>query len=204
MRTENGMYGLNQAGIIVNQDLVKHMAPFGYHPVKHTSRLWVNDSKKTLFSLVVDNFCVQYCSTENFEIFLNALRAKYLITVDMEATVYIGIKLKWDYVHRTVTLLMPSYVRKALHRFQHILIVGKEYSPHTCVPIQYGQTIQYADPLDTSEYLSDKEINLVQQVCGTFLYYVISINKTILPALSDIPQSNPKPQKTLKNRWLSS
>ena len=28
MRTEKGMYGLKQAGIIDNQELVKHMAPF--------------------------------------------------------------------------------------------------------------------------------------------------------------------------------
>ena len=77
-----------------------------------------------MFSLVVDD--------------LYTLRAKYLIIVDMDATVYIGIKLKWDYVHRTVTLSMPSYVHKALHRFQHTLRGGKEYSPHTCAPIQYG------------------------------------------------------------------
>ena len=58
--------------------------------------------------------------------FLNALREKYIITVDMEVTVYIGINLDWDYVNRTVTLSMPNYVCKALHRFQHILIGGKE------------------------------------------------------------------------------
>ena len=60
MRIEKGMYGLKQARIIVNQELVKHMAPFGYHPVKHTPGLWVHDSKKTLFSVVVNDFCVQY------------------------------------------------------------------------------------------------------------------------------------------------
>ena len=87
----------------------------------------------------------------------------------MDATVYIGIKLKWDYVHRTFTLSMPSYVHKALHRLQHILRGGKEYSPHTCAPIQYGQNIQYSDPLETADYISDKETNLVQQVCGIFI-----------------------------------
>ena len=101
------------------------MATFGYHPVKHTPSLWVHDRNKTIFSIVVNNFCVQYSSTEDAEHFLNALRAKYLITVDMEATLYIGIKIEWDCVYRTVTLLMPSYVRKALHRFQHILRGGK-------------------------------------------------------------------------------
>ena len=58
-------------------------------------------------------------------------------------------------------------VHKALHIFQHIPRGVKDYSPHTCAPIQYGQKIQYAYLLDTAEYLSDKETNLVQQVCGT-------------------------------------
>ena len=81
MQIKKGMYGLKQAGIITKQYLVKHMAPFGYHPVKHTPSLWVHNSKKKLFNLVVDDFCVQCCSTEDADHFLNALRAKYLITV---------------------------------------------------------------------------------------------------------------------------
>ena len=70
--------------------------------------------------------------------------------------------------------------------FQHILMVGKEYCPHICAPIQY------ADPLDAAEYLSNKETNPIQQVCGTFLYYSIAFDNTILPAISDIysEQSN--------------
>ena len=72
----------------------------------------------------------------------------------MDATAYIGVKLDWDYVHRTVTFSMPSYAPKVLHRFQHILRYVKEYSPHICAPIQYGHKIQYADPLDAADYLS--------------------------------------------------
>ena len=87
---------------------------------------------------------------------------------------------------------MPSYVHKELHRFKHILRGDKEYSPHTCSPIQYGQTIQYADPFDTAEYLSDKETNLVQHVCGTFYYYSIAIDNTILPALINISSEQSK------------
>ena len=56
-------------GISANQDLVKHMAPFGYHPVQHTPGLWVHDNRNTIFSLVVDNFCVQYSSTKNADHF---------------------------------------------------------------------------------------------------------------------------------------
>ena len=69
MCINKGMHGLKQAGIIVNQELVKHMDPFGYHPVNHTPGLWVHNSKKTLFSLVVDDLCVQYFSTEDTDYF---------------------------------------------------------------------------------------------------------------------------------------
>ena len=110
----------------------------------------------------------------------------------MTATVYIVINLEWDYVHRIVTLSMPSYVRKALHRFQHTMRGGKEYSPHTCALIQYVQRVHYADTLDAAEYLSEKETNLIQQVCGTFLYYAIAIDNTIIPDLSDIYSDNYK------------
>ena len=33
MRIKKGMYGLKKVGIISNQELVKHMVPFGYYPV---------------------------------------------------------------------------------------------------------------------------------------------------------------------------
>ena len=86
MHIEKCMYGLKQAGIISNQELVNRMAPFGCHPVQHTPDLWVHDSRKTII-LVVSNFCVQYCSTEDANRFFKSLRAKCLITVDMSATV---------------------------------------------------------------------------------------------------------------------
>ena len=113
----------------------------------------------------------------------------------MEATVYIGIKLDWDYVQITVTLPMPNYVHKALHRFRHIMMGGKEYSPYICARIQYKQKIQYADPLDAVEYLSDKETNLIKQVCGAFLYYAIDVDNTILPALSENSSEQSKATK---------
>ena len=68
MRIKKGIYGLKQAGIIANQELVKYMAPFGYHPVQHTPGLWVHDSRK-FFSLVIGDLCVQYFSTEDYDHF---------------------------------------------------------------------------------------------------------------------------------------
>ena len=113
----------------------------------------------------------------------------------MEANVYIGINLNWDYVNRTVTLSMPKYVRKALHKFQQILMGDKEYSPCICAQFQYGQKIQYADPLDLFEYFSYKETNLIQPCFGSFLYYEIAINNTIITDLSNISLEQSKATK---------
>ena len=69
MRIEKGIYGLEQSGIIANQELVKHMAPFGYHPVQHTPGLLVHYKRKTIFSLVVYGFCIQYYSMDDADHF---------------------------------------------------------------------------------------------------------------------------------------
>ena len=50
--------------------------------------------------------------------------------------------------------------------------------------------------MDVAEYLSEKYTNLVQKVCGTFLYYAIAIDDTILTALSDISSDQSKATKT--------
>ena len=83
------------------------MERFGYHPVCFTYGLWKYETNNTIFTLVVDNFCVKYTSEANLEHFLNALRQKYSITVDTKDKKYIGISLKGDYIQRTVTLSMP-------------------------------------------------------------------------------------------------
>ena len=115
---------------------------------------------------------------EDADNILNSLQVKYLITVDMEATLYIGIKLDWDYVNRTGTLSIPNYVLKPLHIFQHIQMDGKEYSPHICALIQYRQKIQYVDPLDAAEYLSYKEPTPFNKFME--LYYIMPLLLTTL------------------------
>ena len=76
IRIKKGMYGIKQAGIFANQELVKHLDQFVYHSVQHTPGLWVHDNRKTIFSLVEDYFCVQYSSIGGCRPFLNPPRAK--------------------------------------------------------------------------------------------------------------------------------
>ena len=52
---------------------------------------------------------------------------------------------------------------------------------------------QYSDPPDTSELLSSKEINIVQQVCGAFLYYAIAIDNINNSQLDELVVANSIP-----------
>eukprot|EP00957_Ditylum_brightwellii_P037850 2862750-Ditylum_brightwellii.AAC.1 len=54
------MCGLPQAGKLANEQLTKHIALYGYYPVRHTPGLWRHTSRDIRFTLVVDDFGVKY------------------------------------------------------------------------------------------------------------------------------------------------
>ena len=53
------MYGLPQAGIIAQELLQEQLAKVGYHQSKIIPGLWTHVTKKTYFTLVVDNFAIK-------------------------------------------------------------------------------------------------------------------------------------------------
>jgi hypothetical protein len=55
-----GMYGLKQAGLLANQLLQTRLAPFVYHPARHTTGRWLHKTRPISFTLVVDDFAVKY------------------------------------------------------------------------------------------------------------------------------------------------
>ena len=191
LKIVKGMYGLIQAGKIANDELIIHMAKYGYRPVRITPGLWKHDENDTIFTLVVDDFLVQYISEAKVEHFLNALRAKYTITVDRQATKHIGLTLQLDYNKRTIILSMPGYVRKALLKCKHILPTLPEHSPYTHIRPTYGAKVQYEEPCDSSDLLPPSELTLIQQIVGTILYYGIALDNTLLVELNDISQEQP-------------
>ena len=75
-----------------------------------------------------------------------------------------------------------------------------QYSPHNHVPIQYGQTWQFATSPDESPLLSTKETKHVQSTTGLFLYYGREIDYTILPALNDIASAQAQPTQKTKEK----
>jgi hypothetical protein len=92
-----GMYGLPQAGIIAQEHLKKRLAEYGYYQSKIINGLWKHKTRPICFCLVVDNFTMKYVNQEDANHLINAIGKYYLMTVDEEATKYIGLTIKWEY-----------------------------------------------------------------------------------------------------------
>jgi hypothetical protein len=188
-----GIYGLPQAGILANNQLQKHLAQHGYHPVTHTSRLYKHKTQPVTFSLCVDDFGVIYVGREHAEHLKKiVLEDKYKITTDWTGTLYVGLTLAWNYKARTVDLSMPGYVAKALERFQHPPPKRPQHSPHDWQAPQYGAKTQLTDKADTSPPLPPSGIQFLQQDVGTLLYYARAVDNTMLVAIGSISSKQTK------------
>ena len=65
---------------------------------------------------------------------------------------------------------MPTYIKEALHKFQHPTPSLSQDASHAWNQPVYGAAVQYTDQPDDSPLLLPKSINLVQQIIGTLLY----------------------------------
>ena len=91
------MYGLPQAGIIAQELLKKRLAEYGYHQSKIINGFWKHKTRRICLCFVVNDFTVKYVNQEDADHIMNAIRRYYPMTVDKEATKYIGLTIKWDY-----------------------------------------------------------------------------------------------------------
>jgi hypothetical protein len=114
-----GMYGLPQAGIIAQELLKERLAEYGYHQSKIIPGLWTHKTRPTTFTIVVDDFAIKIMSEKDVDHLINALKKHYTITVDKEATKYIGLAIEWEYTNGKVHTHMPGYLPKVMMQFKH-------------------------------------------------------------------------------------
>jgi hypothetical protein len=119
VETRKGMYGLPKAGKLASDRLVEHLARSGYVQAKRTPGLFTHVHRPIIFSLVVDDFGVQYTGQEHAQHLTDTLENFYTITTEWPGTRYLGLTLDWDYDARTVNMSMPGYIANALTKFQH-------------------------------------------------------------------------------------
>ena len=183
----HGMYGLPQARILAETQLIHFLGKYGYSPVPHTPGLWRHQWRPITFCLVVDDFGVKYVGREHADHLIQCLHNHYKeIDIDWTSKRFCGIHLHWDYLNRTYDLSMPGYVDHALHKFQHPTPKKPQDSPYPATVKQYGVKVQLTDPIDTSAHLPPHEIKRLQQIVGTFLFYGRAVDPTLLTALSEL------------------
>lgn len=200
MRIDKGMYGLPQAGILANKLLAKRLAKHGYYQVRHTNGLWKHTTRPIQFTLIVDDFAVMYTAKEHAHHLAAALKEDYEVTMDWTGSLYAGITLTWDYVHKTVDLSMPGYVQTMLDKFNHPKPTIPEHSPYQHNRPQYGVKVQLTDPIDNSPPLSAAEKTRIQSVIGTNWYYARAVDPTIITALSALASQQATPTENTAKR----
>jgi hypothetical protein len=154
---QKGMYGLPQAGIIAQQLLEERLQKHGYCQSQKTPGLWKHNIRPISFSLVVNNFGVQYVGKENAQ---HLLWQYYKCSCNWKGEGYCGLTIKWDYKAKKVHVLMPGYITKALTCFLHPPLVKiQDHSyPHT--KSNYWAKMQHAMAEDTSPPLTRRGRNL--------------------------------------------
>ena len=196
VKIKKGMYGLKQAAILAYNFLVQNLSTHGYYPLPHTVGLWGHLTRRTKFCLCVDDFGIKYFKEDDANHLLDSLKHSYNVSVaDFTGASFCGLTLKWNYVNGFVDIMMPTYIKDALLRFQHPKLTQPQYSPHPHTPVQYGRKgiPQLAPDDDPSPALNKIDTKYVQSVIGTLLYYARAIDVTMLPALNEIAaaQANP-------------
>jgi hypothetical protein len=194
LEVTKGMYGLPQAGLLANELLEKRLNKHGYYQSKLVPGLWKHKTRPIMFTLVVDDFGVQYVGKEHAEHLMSVIQEHYECKADWTGERYIGIHLAWDYEKRQVHLYMPGYVRKALKQFQHIF-KKKQNQPFPHKEIIYGANKQYATQESTAPPATKDEKKFIQKVCGKFLFYGRAVDGTVLTPISAIASQAATPTK---------
>ncbi len=135
------MYGLPQAGIIMQELLAKRLSKYGYHQRRIVAGLWKHNTKPLCFTLYVDNFAIKFTNMIDATHIIEALKKDYTNTVDWEAEKYIGLTIKWDYENGKVHIHMPGYIEKMLTCFNHVYPNKVQSLPHPHKIKQYGTKI---------------------------------------------------------------
>jgi hypothetical protein len=154
-----------------------------------------------LFS-VVDNFGVKYIGGEHAQHLLQTVQKYYMCLFKKEGKRYCGLTIKWDYVDKKVHLLMPSYVEKALKRFQHPPPIVPQDQLHQHVKKIYGAKVQLVKPLHTSPPLNKAGKKFIKEVMRVFLYLAQAVDSKMLTTLSSLASDQAAPTERTMQKCL--
>ena len=180
-----------RTGKLANTLLKQRLATCGYIGCMHTPGLWQNIFRPVQFTLVVDNFGVNFVGVDQLWHPVESLKKFYEIVLDPTGSKYCGITLEWDYKNRTVNLSMPNYVPTKLKDFDHYNPSRPQHAPHKAPPC-FSKS-QKPVPVDDSPQFSKERMKRIQHIVGSFLYYRQAIQLTIIKTLNTLSTQQSTP-----------
>ena len=154
--------------------------------MKFTPGLWRHTTRKTTFTLYVDNFGVIYLSRDDALHLVNAVKYQYQCTVDWTGSLYCGLNLESHYGKVFVKVTMKDYVRRALAKFKHVPSKKLQHSPHPWhAPVHGSKTAQQPTSQITAPLLDKFGTRRIQAISSTFLHHS-EINTCINAVFNEI------------------
>jgi hypothetical protein len=77
------------------------------------------------------------------------------VQVNLAGDKLADMNIKWDYAAKHCRISMPEYIDNLLLKFKHPCPHKPHLSPHKCLSISYGATMQLTPESDTSDLLDD-------------------------------------------------
>jgi hypothetical protein len=150
-----GCYSLPQAGIFANNLLQSRLVAEGYYEAASTPGLWHHKWCPVQFCLIVDNFGIKYVGLKHFNHLLDLLKKYHGVQVNMAGDKLASMDINWDFAGKRCCINMPGYIDNLLLKFKHPCPHKPCLSPHKCLPISYGATMQLTPESDTSDLVDD-------------------------------------------------
>ena len=117
-----------------------------------------------MFSLVIDDFGIEYVGKEHVDHLIVAIEENYELSTDWGGTLYCVITINWDYANRTVDLSMTKYISSMLNKYQNTPPKSAQNSPHLWNTPTYGATQQLTKAPDTTDPLELSEVKRIQKI----------------------------------------
>ena len=202
-----GMYGLPQAGILAQQQLVALLATAGYTQDEIVPCVFNHKTNGITFTLVVDDFGIKFINSEGAEHLISTLQQHYEIKVNRTGSKYLGMKIDIDYDKRICSMSMPGYIEKAITQFRAPLDAAmtkyqlkpttQAKSPSIYVPPTFGNTGPQISITDNSDTLDAPTVTLIQAIVGVTLFYALAVDPTLVTAVCDLASEQARPSAQL-------
>ena len=193
-RLDKCLYGHAVAGRLSNKELVKLLKIAGYHESDLVPCLFKHESRKIVFSLIVDDLGVKYVNNEDIQHLIDAISPRWKVKYNPTGDKYIGMNLKWSYdpENPSVEISNGETVPKSLARFDKDNSIKRRKTPSKYVPPVYGSNDIDTEIESIAKHVPEMK-NFVQSTNGTYLFYGRIIDYSILEQTNTIGQSQGNP-----------